>query len=281
MGYLLFVVYFLLLSWLLTRIRFIKNAGLPPKIIIPLFFIKVVAGVASGWMVRNDIHSDTWAFHQLGVEEYHLLLTHPTEYFTNLFHSGYKNAYDGLLEVHNSYWNDLKTNLIVKMISVLELFSGGRYYVNVVLYNFILFFGCIALFRVFSQVYKDKTRLLIVTCFLLPSTLLFSSTIHKDGIILMAISFIIFSFFYALHGSGFTKSKIVTIVLSLLMIFLLRSYVFMALLPALAAWVIAYKKKYNPVIVFVSVYVFTIFIFFNLSYLIDRKSTRLNSSHRH
>ena len=42
----------------------------------------------------------------------------------------------------------------------------------------------------------------------------------------------------------------------------------MALLPALAAWVIAYKKKYNPVIVFASVYVFTIFIFFNLSYLI-------------
>ena len=262
MGYFLFFFYLFLLSWLLTRIKFVKKAGLKAGMVVVLFLIKIMAGVFSGWMVRQDLNSDTWGYHKDALTEYHLLFTNPSEYFTNLFFTGYQYGYQGIFQFHNSYWNDLKTNLMIKFVSILHIFSFGHYYVNVILYNFIVFFGHIALFRVFSSVYKNQDRVLIITCFLLPSFLLFSSTLHKEGLIFAAISITAYCFYTLMNSRIFVKRKVILIVLLMTVIFLFRSYVFIILIPALFAWFISYRKKYSPVIVFSLVFIVSSFIFF-------------------
>ena len=189
MNYLLFAVYFIVLCWLLLRVPFIKNAGIGPKILLALFIIKVLAGITIGWI---SIHiygpgNDYWDVNDYAREEYQLLFTQPGKYFTKLFTSNYNDSFSGVFSSYNSYWNDLRTYLIVKLVSVFNIFSRGDYYINSLFFNFLVFFGHIILYRLFIKLYPARRLLVIIGCFLLPSTLYFSSGIHKDGIVFLLL----------------------------------------------------------------------------------------------
>ena len=264
MSYVLFLIYGVLFSWLLTKSRFVMNAGLSSKIIIALFVLKVLTGCVHAWiLLRISSVADTAIFHKEGLIEYHLLFTQPKEYFTNLFQSNYKTGYGGLFSSTNSYWNDLTSNLLIKFLSVCDIFSFGYYYVNVIFYNAVIFFGAIGLYRVFNCIYPGRNYLLIGTCFLLPSLLFFSSTIHKDGVILAAIGIAVYNIYTALNTSGFTIKRIVCILLALGFMFLQRNYVLLAFLPPAFAWILCVVKNYPPLLTFFITYVTGVVIFFN------------------
>jgi hypothetical protein len=266
LDYALFFGWIIFLSWSFSRIQFIKNAGLGNKIIIGIFLCKIVAGLIGGSL--SQLNLDTWNYHKDALIEYHLLFSDPKEYFTNLFHTGYANGYDGLLVTQNSYWNDLKTNFIIKIISVLDIFSGGNYYVNVVLYNYVVLFGNLALYRVFKQVFTSNNWLLLFCVFMLPSFLYYGSSIHKDGLMLCAIGVVLFNVFQSLHAAGLDLKRLFGILIGLLVIFILRNFVFIAILPALTAVIIAYKKKYPAFLTFGIVYLIAALIFFNIRYFL-------------
>jgi len=265
--YVLFLFWIIVLSWLLTRIRFVKNAAIGSRVIIFLFLIKVAAGIAAGWLTHNDAHSDTWNYHHLALTEYRIFFTNPLEYFGNLFYSGYSYGYDGMLQTQNSYWNDLKDNLMIKLVSVFHILSGGNYYVNVVLFNFTIYFGCIGLYRVFVQVYQANKWLTAALVFLLPSVLFYSSTLHKDGLIMALTGVIIFNVWQSLH-TVFSFKRILFILAALLFVFFFRNYVVMALLPAITAWIIVAKKKTSPVKTFALLYAAALLLFFTLQYVL-------------
>jgi hypothetical protein len=264
LTYLLFFFYLFVLSWCLLKIKFIKESGLHNKIIILLFICKVAAGVISGRVSQHAPNMDTWKYHTDAQIEYQLLFDHPSAYFTNILNSGYADPYAGVLKTNKSFWNDLKTNLIVKFISVLDIFSGANYYINVILFNFLVFLGNMALFRVYRYRYKHHINVLAFTCFLLPSFLLFSSTIHKEGLIIAALGWLLFSFYNALHFTGFTFKKIIGIGFCFIVLFLFRNYIAALLLPGLSAWAICHYKKYNPIVTFSLVYLVFMLIFFNI-----------------
>ncbi|UEG48605.1 hypothetical protein LK994_08140 [Ferruginibacter lapsinanis] len=268
MGYLLFIFYLLLFCWLLGKIKFVVNAGLSKKIIVILFLTKVSAGLFAGWLYQFYPNADTWLYHSDALKEYQLLFINPKEYFTNLFISNYGDDYSGVFKSTGSYWNDLKTNLMVKMVSVFHILSGGRYYINVVIYNFLIFLGNIALFKVFKQVYKNHTNILVITCFLLPSFIFFGSTIHKEGLIIAALGTSIYCIYNTLHYSGLTFRWVFFIICSLGFIFLLRNFVFMAFIPGAIAWVIAEKTTFRPLVVFSVVYGLLIILFFTIGKVI-------------
>ena len=265
MSYLLFFIYLIALSWILTKIGFIKRSGLSNKVIILLFLCKILAGVISGRISEHAPNMDTWLYHREALIEYRLFFNNQVAYFTNIFQSGYEGKYMGVLQFYNSFWNDLKTNLFVKFISVLDFASGGNYYTNVILYNFLVFFGCIALFRVFKQIFADKNFLVITGVFLLPSALLFGSTIHKEGLIMAAIGLLFFSLFNVFNNNKITYKGATAISMSLLVIFLFRSYLVVLLVPALASWYLSSRYKYNMIPITSIIYVVFLLLFFNFN----------------
>lgn len=223
--------------------------------------------MVGGWLVQNTTSSDTWNYHRWALDEYDLLFTHPNDYFFNILYTGYSNGYGGMLQTQHSFWNDLKDNLMIKLVSVLDIFSGGRYYVNVVLYNFLIFWGTMGLYRVFGQVYKLNRIMIAVIVFLLPSVLLYSSTIHKDGVVLALISITVYHFYNAMHDRV-TAGRILSILLSLFLIFFFRNFVLMAMLPALLAWLLSEKKVFSPAVSFAAVYLVTGLLFFCSHYIV-------------
>ena len=260
----LFIVYLFFCTWLLTKSGFIKRSGLSTKMVVVLFILKVGVGCLSGAIVHQSMKADTWGFHRAALKEYLLFKQQPTAYCTNLFTTGYSYGYAGFLQTKNSYWNDLKDNLIVKFISVLHVFSGGRYYVNVILYNFLLFFGFVALYRMYKMVYPTSKNVLIIGCFLLPSCIFFTSTIHKEGVVAAALGMVVYNVYQLLYSYTKVIARLAMVLAGLLLLLFLRNYVLLALLPALIVWYCLAKSKANKWIVSLLVYMLLLLCFFNV-----------------
>ena len=234
-----------------------------------LFLFKILAGIAIGWI---SIHiygpgNDYWDVNDYAREEYKLLFTDPGKYFSNLFTSDYEGGYSGIFNSFNSYWNDLRSNIIVKLVSVFNIFSRGDYYINSLFFNFLVFFGHVTLYRLFIKIYPGREIMVIIGCFLLPSALYFSSGIHKDGIVFLMLAVLIYSVYQSLCKNRFSLKRVILIGISLCSLFLLRSFIFLALLPALFTWVLSVKAKWPAGRTFVVVYLFAGLLFFNVSSL--------------
>ncbi len=269
LNYLLFVVYFILLCWALLKIPFIKKAGINNKLVLALFLFKIIAGIAIGWLSLHfyGTGNDYWDVNGEAWKEYQLLFSNPKEYFTNIFTSDYPAGYGGMFGGLDSFWNDLKNNLIIKLVSVFNIFSRGDYYINSLFFNFFVFFGHIALYRVFIKVYEGQSILVIIGCFLLPSTLYFSSGIHKDGMVFLMLAILIYCVFVSLQQNLFTKKRILLISISLLLLFLLRNFIFIALVPALIAWILSAKAKWGAFKTFAIVYLVAGLLLFGINSL--------------
>ena len=267
LSYLLFLVYGVIFCRLLMRSSFIKNSGLNSRMVLLLFLFKVIAGIAIGWLSLHfySTGNDYWDVNREGWKEYQLLWSNPHEYFTNIFRSGYPNGYAGLFDSFQSFWNDLKNNLIIKLVSGFDLFSRGNYYINSLFFNFIVFFGHVALYRVFIKIYEGLTSRVIIGCFLLPSLLYFSSGIHKDGIVFLMMAILVYAVFMSLQKKRFSLKRLAIIVLAMIVLFLTRNFVCIALLPALSAWILSARIKAPVFISFLVVYLLAGLLFFNFS----------------
>lgn len=246
MFYLLFALYFIVFCWLLTKLSFIKRTNLSNPVLIGLFAVKVIAGIVIGWL---SLHlygpgNDYWDVNREGWTEYQLLLHDPKTYFSNIFSSStYPDGYHGVFDSFHSFWNDLRNNVIIKMVSVFNLFSQGHYYINSLFFNFIIFFGHVVLYRLFIKIFPGKNISLIIACFLLPSFLYFTSGIHKDGVVFLSLAVLCYAVYSVWEKKKVSGKALLIITASLGLLFLMRNFVFLALLPALSAWAIAQHNR--------------------------------------
>jgi hypothetical protein len=272
LNYLLFAVYLVLFCSLILRVPFIKNAGISPGLLLSLFLLKILAGIAIGWIAIHMYGpgNDYWDTHDFAWEEYRLLQTNPGQYFINIFTSGYEGGYTGMFSSGNSYWNDLKGNIVIKLVSVFNIFSHGDYYINSLFYNVIIFFGHIILYRLFINMYPQRKNWVIIGCFLLPSTLYFSSGIHKDGLVFLMLAVIIYGVYQSLLKNSFSLKRMLCIVTGLVFVFLLRNFIFLALLPALFAWVLVSRTKWPALPVFTSLYLLGGLLVFNIDAVVPK-----------
>lgn len=261
----LFIFYLLLCCYLISIITFFRNAPISSGKIITLFIIKILAGVAYAFfytLPKYYAGSDTWRFYHLSVKETDWLKKEPFAFLKDLFIYGY-NGSGNLFAGGNSYWNDLKSNVLVKLMAIFNVITLNSYYTNIILFNFLFLFGIIALLKLLIPLYPEKTNILICVIFLLPSTLFWCSGIHKDGLILSATGIIIY-YFYKCLKTTFSLKRIIVIIICLLLIFALRNYVALALLPALLCWWYSEKKPSQSRMVFSAIYALGIIAFFVL-----------------
>jgi hypothetical protein len=266
--YLLFTFYLILFCWLITRIRFFKESKLRNRILIALFLIRVFVGLVNGYInLYYYPVSDAVGFQFQGIEEYHLLFQNPSEYFTNIFHSNHNIGYGNFLESSDSFWNDTRSNLIVKMLSVFNIFSRMIFFINSLFYNFLIFFGTVGLYRVFIKIFPAYRLVLIACIFLLPSVIYFSSSIHRDGLIYLSLSMVIYHLFFMMQNKKYSFKNILIILIFLALILLLRNFVFITLVPAIIAWMFAEHKPKYAFIIFSGIYLFISVLFFCTGFL--------------
>ena len=264
MFYLLFIIYFSLAVGCLLRMGFVKNSQLSKGTIAGLFSLKILAAIALGWISQHYYpNNDYWGLNKEGAIEHQLLLNDPGEFFKSLFRSPYQDSYAGFFNSIGSFWNDIRDNIVIKIIALLHFISGGNYYINSLLLNTIGFLGHIALFRVFIHLYPKKKWHIIIGCFLLPSTLYFSSGIHKDLIVFTMLGFYCYALYFLVVQKSCYK-KWAVLLLSFGSLLLMRNFVAIALLPATVAFLISIKTQWRFWVPYLMVYISIVAIVFLL-----------------
>ncbi len=235
-----------------------------------LFLLKVTAGIAFGLFYKMPKYyatADTWRFYHLSLQETKWLLADPISFTKDLFTYGYSQT-GNLFAGHNSYWNDLKSNVVIKLLAVCNVLTNNSYYANIILFNFLFFFGVIGLYRALFSVYPANKILLMAGVFLMPSALFWCSGIHKDGLILSATGLIIYYLHFGANAKTLTIYNYVFLGFCMLVIFALRNYVALALLPALLGWMLGMSWPKRSKYIFPLIYLSGILLFFLLPIII-------------
>lgn len=270
--YLLFTAYLILFAWLVTKVKFFTNSGFTNSQLVILFLLKVMAGIFYGWIGiyygQMAQMVDTWSYHVESLQEYKILVSHPIDFFTSLFHNSYQGGYTNFLTSHNSWWNDVKANFLIKIMAVFDLFSFGNYYVNVIFYSFLSLFGPMAIYKVMKDVFPAKKIPVLITTFLVPSLLYWTSGLHKEGLIFVGLSLIIYHCYFGFKENKFPAYRILLILVGFIVVIILRNFLILPLLPSLFAWFLCHKIKIKPVAIFTSVFVVFIALFFTTKYFV-------------
>lgn len=273
MEYILFAAYLVLFAWLITKSRFFIKTGLTKPQLVIIFLIKVIAGIFYGWMGHfygNFAQMmDTWSYHHGALIEYNLLLNDPSAYFNTIF-----DRYDeggilhSLFGSQNSNWNDLKANVFIKFLSILDLFSFGHYYVNVILYSYISLFGPMAFYRVMADVFPAQKTGILISIFMVPSFFYWSSGLHKEGLLFIGVALVIYHIYFANKEKNWKPVRWLGVLLGLSILLLLRNFVLALILPPILAWILANKKPKYALTSFALVYVVCAACFFGLRYIV-------------
>lgn len=274
LEYLLFIAYLILFAWLVTRVKFFTGTGLSNPQLVIIFLLKVMAGIFYGWigLYYGGLAQmqDTWGFHAESISEYNLLYTHPGEYFTNLFRDPYGGSFGGFFSGTDSYWNDLKGNILIKLFSVFNIFSFGNYYVNVIFYSFITLFGAIAIFKVMNDAFPGRRTNILLATFLVPSFLYWTSGLHKEGMIFTGISFIVYAVYFVMKEKKWGFRRVAGLLIGLFLLLVLRNFLLVVIVPAILAWLGATRWPRYGLAIFATVYITCGILFFTVRYLNPR-----------
>jgi len=230
-----------------------------------------MAGIFYGWIgtYYGGLAQmyDTWGYHANSIYEYKLLFNDPSEYFTNLFRNPYEGGVTKFFETTDSYWNDLKGNIFIKVLSVFDIFSLGNYYVNVIFYSFITLYGPVAIYRVMTDVFQGKKTIILLSAFLVPSFLYWTSGLHKEGLIITGLGLIIYSIYFGTKEKSFNILRIVSLITGFIMVLTLRNFIIIILIPAIITWLLAIRWPKYGLHIFCFLYLFFGILFFTARYI--------------
>jgi len=167
-----------------------------PGLRLPILVPTLAAGIAYGLFYSQPQYaqgSDTWRFFEASRTETDWLLRDPVAFFKDLFIYGYKES-GSLFIANDSYWNDLKSNVIIKLMAVFNALTLKNYYADIIFFNFLFLFGPVAFYRVIKEKVHANKIVFLAFIFCIPSFLFWCSGMHKDGLIFTAVALIIFYF---------------------------------------------------------------------------------------
>jgi len=262
------ILYCIAFTWLVTYTPFFIKSHLGKRLLVSFFIIKFLAAFSYGlfFSQANMIAtSDSWNYFLLSKGETDWLLQNPFAFFQDIFSSGYHHSSNLFLQT-NSYWNDLKSNIIIKLMALCNVITFKNYYANAVILNYLFFFGPVAIYRVFT--FSEKKNLVIaLSVFCIPSFLFWCSGAHKDGILFSCIGMIIYFFNNQLQKRQVNYLHIFYMLLLLIVIFALRNFLAFLLLPALFVWALSDFHPNKKWLIVTGVFGIGLLFFFLTGYL--------------
>lgn len=256
MAILLFLFHISLFLLLLYFLSAKKMISLSPGWTIPAFLFKVLMGCLYGYIfLHNYGGDDTWMYHEQSLAETEFLRSQPLRFLHSVIDPTRYTRYS-----MNTYWQELEYASLIKLLAVINVFSGGHYYVNVVLFSMISFWGAYYLFRIFDRNNPGSTTLLFLVFFFFIPMVFWTSGIRKDGLILFFTSLVFYHF-----NNYLTNRRIKSVLIAAASLFLLslqRSVVAITIIPILATWFVAATGKFKPWLVFLVFFTIGTALFF-------------------
>lgn len=256
MDYFLFFFYIILFIFLIRYLGKKNIIRIDTGVASLAFLLKVSMACLYGFVFQKYYGGDdTWMYHHQSLEETSFLKNDPLHFLHSLIDPTSYTRY-----MMTTWWQELEYASLIKLLAVLNVFSGGSYYVNAVLFSMITFWGAYFYILLLSKVFPGRQKVIMLVFFFFIPLIFWTSGIRKDGLILFSTGL----FFYSFH-SFLEQKKGTMLVVSLVAlagIALNRNFVALSLIPATLAWLISIYGRVRPLRSFVFVYSLSLVIFF-------------------
>ena len=285
------LAYVAFFAFLICKLKFFKKLGVAPKWLLMLFAVKIIAAIslfgvyhfAYGDVKNGDVNK----YHNGGLVLYSAIADNPLDYLKMV--SGicadepqlepYYDKTDHWYKAWNyGLLNDNRT--IMRYDAVLNLFTFGNVYLNLIISAFVAFVGAYFLALSMLKFAKGRRKIVVVSAFLIPSVVFWSSSIMKECLVMFSLGILVYSWFSLCEKFKF---KYLTVaLLSSVLLFLAKFYVLMALLPGLALFCIPSRLGAKKLLVsFAGVFavIVTLFFFSGNIFGYDLVDTIVNKQH--
>lgn len=265
MSTILLIFYTILFFWILKKWRFFKDSGITTTALWGLFALKLTAGLLLTWVYTsyypNRFEADVFKYFDDSEVMYNALLSKPIDYFKMIFSIGNDNDYffnEYYVKMNNwdrlydsNAYNDSHT--IIRANAIIRVFSMGNFHIHTLVFSIMSMIGLTSIFRVFKEFFPNKKGALIILIFLIPSVLFWSSGALKESILLFGMGILLLSL-KRIMNSKVSAIPILLFLLSFTLLFFIKFYVLIALIPGIIGYVIV--KKFNlskPLIAYASI----------------------------
>ncbi|MBL7926531.1 MAG: hypothetical protein JNK61_06420 [Bacteroidia bacterium] len=154
-------------------------------------------------------------------------------------------------------FNDNQT--MIRLHALLAFFSMCSYIVHTVWFSFLSLIGFVAMIKTMQLFFGKKLlHTLLLTC--IPSTFFWCAGCSKEAVLIAFLGLFLWALANAIKQLRITF----TLLGSCALLFLIKSYIALALIPALLSWCIAFYLKKNNWLTFAVVYAFTIIFLFTM-----------------
>ncbi len=227
-----------------------------------IVLFKVWMGCLYGWLFLHYYGGDdTWNFFNESLDQTHLLLQHPGLFFRefgpslSLQATGY-HGWEAIL----FYISHFERWFMIKGLAILNLLSGKNYYIDTLLFEFLVIPGPLLLFKLMARQFPLKTGMNFLLIFFIPSVTFWCSGIRAEALLLLSMAVLIY------YGDDYARKpgvrNITGIVIGFLGLLLIRYQFLAVFLPAFGAYLISLKKKTHSPVYFVRIYGVLCLVFF-------------------
>ena len=213
---------------------------------IYVFFVRGLAVKIFGGVAVTLVYvfyyrgGDTFAYHLYGGTMVNLLYHSPMDFIQVLFGDNSAENYSCFTEETGfpGYWNDIPAFNTIKLMSFPELLGLKLYLPVSVLMGFISFTGIWKLYIMFCECYPNLYKQFAISILFIPSVCFWGSGVLKDAWTIAAAGWYCYSFYRIFINRKKLYSNIFTLLLSILIMVLIKPYVFVALLPGSLIWMV-------------------------------------------
>jgi len=245
MGWILTLFYFALILVFLPRLGFVKRSGLDSIEIRILFSLKVGAGLLL-WAIYhyyygNDrVTADAFRFFDDALIIYSVVATDPMVYLKILLGLDMSDpqvvaVVDQMNNWYKPYnqgvYNDNQS--IIRFNALSMILSFGYFQVHTVLINLLSFLGMLAIYRVLKKELMLPKYLLLITVFLIPQVLLWSSGVLKEPLLFFSLGLFFFALWHIFRYRALNVLNSLAALIGLTGLLLVKNYILLCLLPSL------------------------------------------------
>lgn len=304
MSWILFVLYFFGFGVIILKSNFFNNKIISKKILLVFFIIKISVGVLLNFIYSNyyENRSDSDIFKYFDDSKYiHKSLNeNPLHFVDLLIGSNDENislkpyldstlnwkcqskAYSDLTKTANNTFSNHRT--ITKFNAIVRIFSFGNLSIHVLFMCFVSLVGCFLIFKAYIHfINVSNIKIFSIVVFLMPSILIWSSGVLKEGLIVFGFGVFIYSLI-RIADYDYKVKYFVSLIFSIGLLFITKYYIIILLMPIAVLYVIPLKSKTFTLIKYlfpISV-IFILFISNNSinNIIIDKLDNKRNEQER-
>jgi len=297
MSWLFFFLYMSAFLFILRKLKLNSYRVINHNILCVIFVLKILIGISLN-IIYSEYYqdrktSDIYKYFDDSKYIHHSLKNNPLHFFqlitgindnnpqlaiytdSTLHWKQQSQEFSNFTQTSNVTFSNHRT--ITKFNAIMRIFSFGNINTHVLIMSFISLIGCLLIFKSFYQfIPSNNLKIYLVIIFLTPSIIIWSSGILKEGLLFFAFGL----YFNSLFNLSKNYNRNAAILLfSFFLIFTLKYYLFIIIIPLTLLYLIPSKTNINTIAKYV-VFLFFIASLFNFSENFNNQVNQMLSSKR-